>query len=127
MSAANEPFFQGCERGELLLRHCRACDETHFHPRVVCIHCGSRDLDWSRASGDATLVSYSVVRRAIQPQFKDRVPYVVAIVRLDEGPQMMSQVLDCDPDALKIGAPLRLGFDSLGGDRPLPVFRVAES
>ncbi|NIV77069.1 MAG: hypothetical protein GWN37_20215 [Gammaproteobacteria bacterium] len=121
----SEPFWEGCQRGEFLLQHCRSCDAKQFYPRSVCSACGASDLAWRAASGEGQIVTYTVVRRAIMEAFAERVPYVVAIVRLAEGPQLMSHVIDCDPDTVRIGAAVRLDFERLGEDASLPVFRLA--
>lgn len=119
------PFWEGCRRGEFLLQHCRSCDTKQFYPRTLCASCGGGELEWTAASGAASVVTYTVVRRAIIPAFAERVPYVVAVVRLEEGPQLMSHIIDCDPDAVHIGATLRMGFEEIGDEASLPVFRLA--
>jgi uncharacterized OB-fold protein len=120
----SEPFWEGCRRGEFLLQRCTSCGSTQFYPRTICASCRGRDLAWTAATGAGKIVSYTVVRRAISEAFAARVPYVVAIVRLAEGPQLMSHIVDCDPGAVRVGAQVALGFDDLG-EVSLPVFRLS--
>ncbi len=121
----SEPFWEGCRRGQFLLQRCTSCAATQFYPRTLCSACGRGELEWVAAAGAGEIVSYTVVRRAITEAFAARVPYVVAIVRLAEGPQLMSHIVDCDPDAVRVGAPVTLGFEDLDGEASLPVFRLA--
>ena len=80
-------------------------------------------LEWIEASGRATLYTWSVVRRNDLPPFNERVPYVAAVVDLDEGPRMMTNVVDCEFDALQIGMPLDVVFQPIADDVTIPVFR----
>jgi uncharacterized protein len=124
--AVTRPFWDGCARHELLLQRCSGCGAAVFYPRAVCPACGSASLSWERAGGGATLYSYTVARRPTHRRLADRVPYVIAIVELDEGPRMTSTVVDADPDTLAIGQRLRVGFEDQE-DFTVPVFRVEAS
>ena len=86
--------------GKLLIKHCNACGEYHFYPRPFCPKCWSDDVEWDEASGRATLYTWSVVHRNDLPPFGERVPYVAAVVDLAEGPRMMTNVVECEFDAL---------------------------
>ena len=97
-------------RAQLLIKRCAACGRAHFYPRPFCPHCWSDRVDWEEASGRATLYTYSIVRRNDLPPFGERVPYVAAVVDLDEGPRMMTNVEGCDYDELRIGMPLVVDF-----------------
>ena len=121
----SEPYWEGCRHGQLLLQRCTSCGSSQFYPRTLCSGCGAATLEWAPASGAGHVAAYTVVRRAITPAFAARVPYVVAIVRLDEGPQMMSHIVDCEPEAVRVGAAVQVGFEDLDGEAALPVFRLA--
>ncbi len=123
-TAVTEPYWEGCRRGQLLLQRCTSCGGSQFYPRTLCSGCGADTLEWAPASGAGEVAAYTVVRRAITPAFAERVPYVVAIVRLAEGPQMMSHVVDCEPEAVRVGAAVQVGFEDLDGEASLPVFRL---
>ena len=81
-----QPFWDGCREGRFLLRHCNACGEDHFYPRPFCPKCWSPDVEWKQATGRGTLYTYSIVHQNDLPPFNERVPYVAAVVELDEGP-----------------------------------------
>ena len=123
-SPVSRPFWAGCARHELVLQRCAACDATVFYPRSVCPHCFSDRLDWAPVSGRGTLYSYTVARRPTHRKLADRVPYVIAIVELDEGPRMTSTVVGTDPEELSVGLRLQVDFDQ-DEDVTFPVFRVA--
>jgi uncharacterized protein len=122
-SPVSRPFWDGCARHELLLQRCAACSAAVFYPRSVCPACGSTRLEWEPASGSGTLYSYTVARRATHRKLADRVPYVIAIVELDEGPRLTSTVVGTDPDDLAIGARLQVDFED-DETVSFPVFRV---
>ena len=120
-----QPFWDGCKEGRFLLQHCNACDSDYFYPRPFCPKCWSTDVAWKEAGGGATLYTYSVVRQNDLPPFPDRVPYVAAVVQLDEGPRVMTNVEGCEFDDLEIGMALRVGFRAISDDVTIPVFEPA--
>ena len=115
-------FWQGTRDGVLLLQRCRPCEKAYFPPRPFCPRCGSRDVEVFRASGRATLYSYAIQHRAM-PGFE--APYAIAVVKLDEGPRMMTNIVDCaqTPDALVLDMPLEVAFQPVSDTVSLPVFR----
>ncbi len=123
-SALDKHFQQGCEQRELRLQHCGACGNTQFYPRLMCTQCGDDQLGWTVAEGRGTVASYTTARQSIDPKFKDLLPYVVALIDLQEGPRMMSVIVDADVDTLKIGDAVRLDFMPWGGDELRPVFKI---
>ncbi len=114
----NAPFWEAAGRGSLLLRHCLDCRRPHWFPRAVCPLCGGDRLDWVPASGRGELHSFSVVRRAGDP-------YVLAYVRLDEGPTVMTNIVDTPFERLRIGMRVRVVFRAVPEGRPMP-FYVAD-
>lgn len=119
------PYWQGCEEGELRLQQCDQCERWQFYPRCICMHCGSISLTWRVASGRAELLSFSVVHRSYG-EFATKVPYVVALVQLNEGPNMVSNVVDCEFGDLAIGMRLSVEFQRRETGTMVPVF-VPES
>jgi uncharacterized OB-fold protein len=113
-----QAFWDAARDGRFLLRRCRACGRCHWYPRTLCPFCASTDTEWIEGSGRGTVYSYSVMRRA-------PVLYVMAYVTLAEGPTMMTNLVDCDPDAIRIGDPVRLRFVTTPGGWPLPMFAPA--
>lgn len=113
-----QPFFDAAATGKLVIKRCLACGERHHYPRAMCPHCGSDRTEWQDASGRGTIYAYSVLRRATPP-------YTIAYVTLDEGPTMMTNLVDCDVDALRIGQAVRVVFKPTAGGPPVPVFTPA--
>lgn len=118
-----EPYWEAARQHRLLIKRCHACGRHHFYPRPFCPRCWSPDVEWVEASGRATLYTYSIVRRNDLPPFDERVPYVAAIVDLDEGPRMVTNVIDCGDADLTIGMPLEVAFRDEGDGFSVPVFR----
>ena len=119
------PFWDAAGEGRFLVKRCRACGAVHHYPRQFCPSCWSDDVAWVDASGRATLYTWSVVYQNDLRTWVDRVPYVAAVVDLDEGPRMMTDVVDCDPGDLRIGMALTVGFRVESDTITLPVFRPA--
>lgn len=124
--ADTQPFWDAARDDRLLLRRCAACREAHFYPRPFCPSCWTEDVSWEQASGNATLYTWSVVHTNDLPPFGELVPYVAAVVDLAEGPRMMTNVVDCQPEALRIGMALRVTFQRRTDELTLPMFRPAE-
>jgi uncharacterized OB-fold protein len=103
-------YWEGCGRGELVLQRCRACETVQHRPRGICATCLSDEIEHFVASGRGTIYTYSVVRQNQMPAFAKAVPYVIAYVELEEGPQILSNVVDCDPDAVSIGMAVKVDF-----------------
>ena len=119
ISPENEPFFASCKKGVLLVKECRACAKLHYYPRAFCPSCFSDDVEWRAASGRGTIYSYSVTRLGV-PE-----PFAIAYVTLEEGVRMMTNIVDCDLDGLKIGMDVRLTFKAASDGTPLPMFTPA--
>jgi uncharacterized protein len=120
-----DEFWDGCREGVLRIRHCNSCGAFHFYPRPFCPKCWSAAVEWVAASGRARLYTYSVVYSNDLPPWPERVPYVAAVVELDEGPRMMTNVEGCAFDDLAIGMPLVVDFKDIADDTTVAVFRPA--
>ena len=121
--ADTQPFWDAAAEGRLLLRRCDDCDATYFYPRSFCPSCWSDNVSWAVASGRATLYTWSVVHANDLPPFAERVPYVAAVVELEEGPRMMTNVVDCDAEDLRVGMDLVVSFETRTDDVTVPLFR----
>ena len=122
----NGPFWEGCNRGELILQQCHApdCGRWVYFPRVCCPYCGSGDLAWKRASGRGKVASFTIVRRPQHPAFFPEAPYYFAAIRLDEGPLMYARLDgEPDPDAKLIGRAVEAFFVEHTAGQKLPFFR----
>jgi uncharacterized OB-fold protein len=118
-------FWEGTRAGRLMLQRCQACEESYFPPRPFCPRCGSRDVVAYPASGRATLYSYVISHR---PAAGFDGPFAIAVVTLDEGPRMMTNIVGCPqtPEALQLDMPLEVTYEPLDSDITLPLFRPAE-
>ena len=117
-----QPFWDGAKAGELKLQRCGDCSHVYFPARPFCPACSSRDVDWFTASGRARLYSYVINHRA-PPGFE--APYVIAVVELEEGPRMMTNLINCaqTPEAMILDMPLEVAFEKASDDISLPKFR----
>jgi len=120
-----QPFWDGCREGRFLVRHCNTCDEDHFYPRPFCPTCWSDDVSWKEASGRATLYTYSIVHQNDLPPFNERVPYVAAVVDLEEGPRVMTNIEGVAHEHLRVGMPLVVDFKPLNDEITIAIFRAA--
>jgi hypothetical protein len=105
---------------KLVLQTCGACRSTQHYPRAVCIACGSPELAWSGTPGEGTVESFTVVHRSPMPALKP--PYAVALVRLVKGPVLLTNIVNCAPEDLRIGLRVAVAWRPLPDGRHLPVF-----
>ncbi|MEM9174318.1 MAG: Zn-ribbon domain-containing OB-fold protein [Myxococcota bacterium] len=103
-------YWEGAGRGELVLQRCRDCGVVQHRPRGLCATCLSDDVEHFVASGRGSVYTYSVVRQNQMPAFATAVPYVVAYVELEEGPQLLTNIVGCDPDDVSIGMAVQVDF-----------------
>ena len=113
---------EAAKEERLLIRHCLDCDAYSYYPRPFCPKCWSEQVEWYQASGEGTLYTWSVIYNNDMPPFRDRVPYVAAIVDLAEGPRMMTNVVDCPFDELQVGMALQVRFQPISDEFTIPVF-----
>ncbi len=118
-------FWDGAKAGELRLQRCDDCSKPYFPPRPFCPACGSRHVSVFKASGKAILDSYVIHHRKV-PGFTP--PYAIAVVKLAEGPRMMTNIVDCaqTPEALVLDMPLEVVFTPMDEQITLPFFRPAK-
>ena len=118
-------YWEKCKEGELWLRHCRACDRSYFYPRDICPLCFSRDTDWVQTDGRATLHTFAIVHRAPIPAFRDKVPYITAVVEFPGGARMATNLVEIEPDpqVVKCGMAVEVVFEELDENISLPHFR----
>lgn len=119
------PYWSALKERRLILKRCRDCGRHHFYPRALCPHCHSDALVWSDARGTGTIYSYTVARRPAGPAFKGDAPYVIAVVDLDEGARMMTNIVTNDVDSIRIGQRVCVAFEAVTDEVTLPKFRLA--
>jgi uncharacterized OB-fold protein len=123
--ADSQAYWQGLRQGQLLLQHCTTCGHVQFYQQAICRQCSSEQLEHRSASGLGKVHSFSVVHRAPGPAFKQDTPYAVLLVELDEGPRMISSLVDADVDTVTFDMRVRLVCEDAGGGISLPRFRPA--
>lgn len=121
-NADSRPYWDAARERRLVIRECRDCGQLHFMPRFMCPRCWSEDLAWVDASGRGTVHSFSVVRRAPLAEFAGHVPYVVAMIDLEEGPRMVANVVGSTALDTRIGDAVTVCFEDRG-DVTLPQFQ----
>ena len=121
----SRPYWEGLTQGELRIQHCDTCSKAVFYPRSICPHCHSDQLSWIVASGKGTIYSYTVAHQGFGP-FAEDVPFVIAIIELEEGTRMMSRIVDARRQDIVVGAAVRVTFESVSEDLTLPYFRLTE-
>jgi len=119
LNPGDAPYFEAAGEGKLMLKKCKDCGKLHHYPRAICPHCFSQNLEWVQAKGTGVIYTYSVTRRG------GPVPYAIGYVTLDEGLKLMTNFVNCDLDALKIGQKVKVSFVKSENGTSLPVFEPA--
>jgi uncharacterized protein len=109
-------FWDAARENRFVVPVCTACGKAHWYPRAICPFCDSGKVEWRAASGKGAIYTFSVMRRAKEP-------YAIAYVTLAEGPTMMTNIVDCDFDALRIGQPVCVVFEPTEDGPPVPMFK----
>jgi uncharacterized OB-fold protein len=116
-------YWEGCKQHELRVQKCVACGHHQFYPRLYCTACMSDKVEWVKASGRGKVLSCTIVYRPVTQAFAADVPYVVALITLDEGPQLMSNVVGCPPEKVHIGMPVEVTFEDWTEEISVPKFK----
>jgi uncharacterized OB-fold protein len=121
--AESAPYWNALREGRLTVQRCERCGHHQLYPRPWCRRCHG-PVAWVDATGTGTVYSYTVIRQNFQKPFRDELPYIVALVDLDEGARLMTNVVDADPDAITVGARVRVRIGPIGEDASLPFFAL---
>jgi uncharacterized OB-fold protein len=121
----SKEYWNGARERRLLFQKCRRCSVVQFPPRDHCASCWEADLEWTESSGSAIVESFTVVRRAPIPAFREKVPYVVAAVLVEEGPRMITNIVGKDALDVQIGDAVKVEFVDDAAGNALPQFRLA--
>jgi len=122
----SKPYWDGCNNRQLLIQKCSGCGHHQFYPRSFCTECGQKDPQWVQASGQGTVLTFTVVRRPVSEAYAADTPYVIALIRLAEGPVMMSQVTGCDPEEVTTGMSVHVVFQEWGDGVTVPNFEPGD-
>ncbi len=118
VNSETEAFFDAARQGRFMIPVCTACGKAHWYPRAICPFCSSDKVEWREASGKGTIYTFSVMRRVKEP-------YAIAHVTLAEGPTMLTNIVDCDLDTVRIGQPVAVVFKETENGPPVPLFKPA--
>ena len=121
-SEVSAPYWKGLASGEIRLQRCADCHRFVFYPRSVCPYCLGERLEWVSTSGRGRVYSYTLVRRAMNPAFAADVPYVFAIVELDEGPRVTTNIVGCAPEEVRVDMRVKAAYDSVTSELALLKF-----
>lgn len=126
VSSVERPFWDATRDGKLILQKCVDCNKFIFYPRIYCPHCHSAALTWEKASGKGKIYTYTVVNSNSHSAFLGDIPFVIAIIKLDEGVQMLSNVIGCRPEEVTCDMPVEVFFEKLNAEFTLPKFKPAK-
>jgi len=121
----SRPFWEAARRHELSMQRCTACGRLVWYPRELCPFCLSSRLEWVTLSGRGRLHSYTVIHQPANPAFQGDVPYIYAIVELEEGPRIVSNLVECAPEQARIDMALEAVYDDVTAEVTLVKFRPA--
>jgi uncharacterized protein len=116
------PYWAAARQGHLVVQRCAVCANVQLYGRAQCTRCGSSEVEWEPASGRGTVYSFTVIRQQHVRPFRDMVPYVVALVDLEEGPRVMTNLVGCEPDQVSIGMAVRATFEPVSDEASIVLF-----
>jgi len=116
------PFWAAARDGRLVIQHCPACGHYQHYPRPWCTNCLHETPEFVESAGEGTIYTFTVIRRSAIPAFAARVPYVLAFVDLDEGVRLVTNVVDCDPESVRIGQRVRARFEAIDDEHTVVLF-----
>lgn len=122
-SKESQPYWDGLREQKLLMPHCDACGSYWFPPSLLCPHCSSAKWSWTATSGRGRIFSYVVYHRVYHPGFAGEVPYAVAVIELDEGPRMISNVIGIAPEKLSCDMRVEVAYQPITEAITLPKFK----
>ncbi len=121
-----QPFWDAAKRHELVIPRCARCNSYFWYPRPACPSCLREGWEWAPVSGRGRLHTYTVVRQPGNPNFEPDVPYAYAVVQLEEGVRMVTNIVDCEiPDGLAVDMPLEVSYDDVTDEWTLVKFKPA--
>jgi uncharacterized protein len=121
----SRPWWEAVQRHELYIQKCRDCGDLRFHPRALCTNCLSSNTEWVKCRGSGHIYTFTVTNQNQASGFRDSLPYVLAWVQLDEGVKLMTNIVDCPPEQVKIDMPVEAVFDDVTPEVTLVKFRPA--
>ena len=123
--ADTKPFWDGCKQHQLRFQKCRGCGHLRWPPSIICPRCYSSDTEWIVASDKGSVYTFVVFHQVYHQAFVNDIPYVTAIVELDEGPHLLTNIVGCKPDEVKCGMPVEVAWEDITEEFSLPKFKPA--
>jgi len=125
INADTKPFWDACRSHQLKIQRCGNCGAFRLPPSFLCPKCHSSNTEWTVSSGRGRVYSFVVYHKAFHPSFADEVPYVVAIIALDEGPHLITNVIKCNPDEVYCNMPVEIIWEERTNEVTIPMFTPA--
>jgi uncharacterized OB-fold protein len=124
-SPETQRFWEGCRKHELWLPYCRACGQFYFYPRDFCPRCFGWDVEWRQASGRGKIYTFAIQYRAWHPGWAEETPYITALVELEEGPRLFTNIvgIEADPQKVRCDMPVEVAWEDVSAEISLPKFR----
>ncbi len=119
----SEGFWEGCRSSELRLQFCLSCSTYRYAPKRICPFCWSTEFEWRTTTGRGQVYTFTIEHHAYHPAWKEDVPYVIAIIQLEEGPRMTSRIVGVKPEDVRIGLPVQVTFNKATEEISLPLFK----
>ena len=123
-SELSAPFWEACRRQELIVQRCQNCHAFRFPPAILCPECLSEATEWRKVSGKGKIFSFVVFHRVYHPGFQADLPYTVALIELEEGPRLVSNIVGCSPAEVTCDLPVEVVFEDVTPEVTLPKFRL---
>jgi len=122
-NADDRQFWEACKKHELCVQKCQACGLLRWPPSFLCPQCHGKESQWIPLAGKGKVYTYTVFHRAFHPAFEKDVPYVTAVIALDEGPHLLSNIVGCAPDQVTCDMPVEVVWEDRQGGHSIPKFR----
>ncbi len=123
VNSDNRPFWEGCREHELRFQQCKDCHHVRWPPSVLCPQCHGTEINWLTARGTGRVYTFTVYHQAFHPGFANELPYTVAVVAMDEGPHLLTNIVDCPPDKVECDMPVEVTWKDVNEEISLPKFR----
>jgi uncharacterized OB-fold protein len=121
----SRPWWEALQRHELYIQKCRACGELRYYPRALCTECLSPNVEWLKCSGRAKVYTFTTTYQNQTPGFRESLPYIMAYVELEEGVKMLTNLVDCTPEQVRIDMPVEVVYEDVTPEVTLAKFRPA--
>jgi uncharacterized OB-fold protein len=126
MQPWSKEFWKASKQHKLLIQECRDCNSKIFYPRKLCPECWSSNLSWLESSGKGRIFTFSITMTGVEKKFQEDLPYILALVDLKEGVRMMTNIVECKPEEVKIGMDVEVVFEDITEEFALPKWRPVQ-